>query len=79
MLFSLFEGNVNYQRIKMNVLRWKVRKLAVVLLAVILVYFLLKCRQYTINGAIKIKNSPPNEVWEYVADFSNMMELNPTM
>lgn len=63
----------------MNIMRWKVRKLATVLFGLILLFVFLRPRQFTFNADIKIPQTQPSEVWEYVADFSNMIKLNPTM
>lgn len=60
-------------------MRWKLRKLVAVTVAILLLYFWIRPRQFTFNADIKVPNVQPNEVWEYVADFSNMIKLNPTM
>lgn len=63
----------------MNVMRWKLKKLGAVLLLVIFILFWVWPRQYDFSADIKIPNAQPSDVWEYVADFSNMINLNPTM
>lgn len=60
-------------------MKWKVKRLVSVILVGILLYFWLRPREFTYKEEIRIVNTQPSEVWEYVADFSNMINLNPTM
>ncbi|GLV44782.1 uncharacterized protein CBL_14647 [Carabus blaptoides fortunei] len=64
---------------KMQVLKWKVKRLVSVIVLGILLYFWLRPREFTYKEEIRMANTQPSEVWEYVADFSNMMNLNPTI
>ena len=63
-----------------NVLEWKTKKL-VSLILVLLVFYMAfvhkKIHHVTFEGTIK--NVKPETVWEFVADFSNMKILNPSM
>ncbi|XP_069674060.1 uncharacterized protein [Periplaneta americana] len=59
--------------------KWfKMRVLCVCLLAVSL-YLVLRTRKQNVVFEATIRNSKPVEVWEFVADFSNMKMLNPTI
>ncbi|CAG7729375.1 unnamed protein product [Allacma fusca] len=56
------------------------KKSVYVTLSVLLVYwFLLKKRRYTETFQVTIDSVEPKTAWEYIADFSNQMKLNPTM
>lgn len=55
----------------------KIASLAVIILLVLYVIFSSGYHKYEIDGVIK--NSKPEDVWNYVADFSKMKLLNPTM
>lgn len=63
-----------------NPIRWKTRTLAYCVTYVLGFYFLCvyKWTHHLDHEAI-VKNSQPKHVWEFVADFSNMVKLNPTM
>ncbi|XP_030373258.1 uncharacterized protein LOC115623178 [Scaptodrosophila lebanonensis] len=60
--------------------RWNIKKCSIVLCAALILYvFVLSSgyRNYEIDGLIR--NSRPEKVWEYVADFNKMRVLNPTI
>ena len=61
-------------------LKWKIKKLVWVSFVAIVLYliFISKMKNNMRFQAV-IKNSKPENVWEFVADFSNMVKLNPTM
>lgn len=42
-------------------------------------WLMFRKRQFNVTNSAVILNSGPNEVWEYIADFSHMKTLNPTM
>lgn len=44
-----------------------------------LLYLLIRLKDYTVKFDSVVKKAKPVEVWEFVADFSNMLKLNPTM
>lgn len=46
---------------------------------IILIYLLLKPKQYEYSHSVFIPKIHPSDAWEFVADFSNMKYLNPTM
>lgn len=54
-------------------------KLIIGICAVIFVYLFLFSRYQTYEIEEVIKNVKPEAVWEYVADFSKMKSLNPTI
>ncbi|XP_046409684.1 uncharacterized protein LOC124296786 [Neodiprion virginianus] len=64
----------------LNPMKWKIRTFAsiVATLFVIYVFLIFKKTHYASFDAI-IKDTKPDVVWEFVADFSNMKKLNPTI
>lgn len=61
-------------------MKWKSKTLACSLVSALIIYvFFFYKRKYTVSFEFIIKNSTPESVWEFVADFSNMKKLNPTM
>ncbi|XP_033332123.1 uncharacterized protein LOC117223748 [Megalopta genalis] len=64
----------------LNPLRWKTRNVlySALMLFVFYILFIYKKKSQVIFEGI-IQNSNPIHVWEYVADFSNMKKLNPTI
>ncbi|XP_054258235.1 uncharacterized protein LOC128983099 [Macrosteles quadrilineatus] len=44
-----------------------------------ILWLMLRKQQYRAKFDALVRNSKPIEVWEYVADFSNMKRLNPTI
>ena len=61
-------------------MKWKTKTLAYTFLSVLMIYLLfIHKRSHIVSFEIIIKNSKPEHVWEFVADFSNMKKLNPTM
>ncbi|XP_011500016.1 PREDICTED: uncharacterized protein LOC105363910 [Ceratosolen solmsi marchali] len=64
----------------MNPMKWKTRNLAYSGISLFMFYFLFfyKWTHYLIYEAT-IKHSKAEHVWEFVADFRNMMKLNPTI
>lgn len=65
---------------RVNPMTWKFRNLTYIFLAILIfyVFFVYKKVHHVKVDAI-IKNTKPESVWEFVADFSNMKKLNPTM
>lgn len=63
-----------------NPMRWKTRTVMYSILGGLLLYvlFIYKMKHQAMFETT-INNSNPKHVWEYVADFSNMKKLNPTM
>ncbi|XP_012283766.1 uncharacterized protein LOC105701530 [Orussus abietinus] len=63
-----------------NPMKWKTRTVAYTALGILLLYVLfIHTRTYEVTVTGTLKNSNPEHVWEYVADFSNMKTLNPTI
>lgn len=50
-----------------------------VIIATVAFYLLAKLRTYKHETSLILEKANPTDVWEYVADFSNMKHLNPTM
>ncbi|XP_076659337.1 uncharacterized protein LOC143362786 [Halictus rubicundus] len=64
----------------LNPIRWKIRNIFYLILALFIFYiFFIYKKKYHVNFEGTIQNSNPIHVWEYVADFSNMKKLNPTI
>lgn len=63
-----------------NPMRWKTRNVLYTSLTLLIFYifFVYKKKHHILFEGI-IKNSNPIHIWEFVADFSNMKKLNPTM
>lgn len=63
-----------------NMGRWNIKRVSLIFTALLLLYVFVFSRgyhKYQIDGVIG--NTRPERVWEYVADFSKMRLLNPTM
>lgn len=63
----------------MSRIRWKSARVFCIIIASALLYLLLGIKTYQYKASVFLPNAHPNQVWEYVADFSNMKYLNPTM
>lgn len=63
-----------------NPMKWKTRTVVYGVLGALLFYvlFVYKKKDQVIHEVV-VNNSNPKQVWEFVADFSNMKKLNPTM
>ncbi|XP_015118234.1 uncharacterized protein LOC107041935 [Diachasma alloeum] len=63
-----------------NPLKWKLRTLGYLFLGIFVFYmiFLFKKNHHFVSE-FTIKNTRAKSVWEFVADFSNMLKLNPTI
>lgn len=55
------------------------RKVLCGIFVAFIIYLLVRLKVYTIKFDAVIDKSQPIDVWEYVADFSHMLKLNPTM
>ncbi|XP_043273501.1 uncharacterized protein [Venturia canescens] len=63
-----------------NPLTWKSRNFLYFILGLISFYALfIHKRKHNVSFEATIRNSKPVTVWEFVADFSNMKKLNPTI
>jgi hypothetical protein len=63
----------------MHIARWNKKRLAIVAIAIVALYIFFSSSYTTYQVDTVIKDSKPEEVWEYVADFSKMKLLNPLM
>lgn len=59
--------------------RWARRKLTVIVVFSVVLYYLLSSSYSKYQIDTIIHRTKPEAVWEYVADFSKMKKLNPTM
>ncbi|XP_071452309.1 uncharacterized protein [Hetaerina americana] len=59
--------------------RWHKKKIALVCIAGVILFLLARTRRNVIEFEFLVNQSDPMIVWEYVADFSNMKHLNPTI
>lgn len=55
------------------------KRIALVVGIAVALYILLHSRKQTVTYQTLIPKVNPKEVWDFVADFSNMKKLNPTM
>lgn len=63
-----------------NPMKWKTRNVLYSILAFFIFYVLFVYKQkHQVMFEDTIHDSNPMHVWEFVADFSNMKKLNPTM
>lgn len=63
----------------MSPLQWKTKRVAGILIAIIFLYLFVRVRNYKHEAFTTLENTHPSDVWEFVADFSNMKYLNPTV
>lgn len=63
----------------MGRMRFKPNRIIVGIAIALVLYLLLKKRSYEHEITVIIPKVSPMIVWEFVADFSNMKRLNPTM
>ncbi|VEN46582.1 unnamed protein product [Callosobruchus maculatus] len=64
---------------KMARMQWKSRRTIASFLGVFFLYLMIRANYYEHKSFVFIPRVPPNQVWEFVADFSNMKYLNPTI
>lgn len=63
----------------MQKFNWRKRPLIYILLCTVTLYLFLRVRRSEHEASVILLKVQPMEVWEYVADFSNMKQLNPTL
>ncbi|XP_063695806.1 uncharacterized protein LOC134827166 [Culicoides brevitarsis] len=63
----------------MHPIRWNKRRLLSVALSGIVFYLILSAKYNKFQAETVIKNHKPEDVWNFVADFSKMKLLNPTI
>lgn len=59
--------------------RWAKRRVFVTITIVLVVYYFLSASYQPYQISTIIPRTKPEDVWEFVADFSRMKKLNPTM
>ncbi|XP_049291091.1 uncharacterized protein LOC125768027 [Anopheles funestus] len=59
--------------------RWAKRRVFVAVTIVIVLYYFLSSSYQKYHISTIIPNTKPEDVWEFVADFSRMKKLNPTI
>lgn len=60
-------------------MQWKSRRTVGLLSSVFILYLFLHVKHYEHEASVFIPKVVPIIIWEFVADFSNMKYLNPTM
>lgn len=63
----------------MRRISWKSKRIGIICFVIFIVYLCLRLTKQTISTSAVFSNTKPVDVWEFVADFSNMKSLNPTM
>lgn len=63
----------------MSPLQWKTKRVALILSAIVCFYLFVRIKNYKYEASVTLENTHPSDVWEFVADFSNMKYLNPTV
>lgn len=60
-------------------LQWKSRRTIGLISSLVVLYIIIRVKNYEYEASVFISKVKPNVVWEFVADFNNMKYLNPTM
>lgn len=63
----------------MQTTRWNKRRLGIVSIGTLVFYLVFSASNNRYEADVTIKNVDPKVVWDFVADFSKMRLLNPTM
>lgn len=63
----------------MSPLHWKIKRIAGVLMALLCIYLFGRIKYYNYQASVTLENTHPSDAWEFIADFSNMKYLNPTL
>lgn len=63
----------------MQTTRWNIKRLSIVFIALLGLYVIFSASNNKYEVDAIIKYTKPEKVWEFVADFSKMKLLNPTM
>lgn len=63
----------------MTRIQWNGRRTLGILTSILVLYLVIKVKNYEYGSSISILKVMPVEIWEFVADFNNMKYLNPTM
>ncbi|XP_028140982.2 uncharacterized protein LOC114335027 [Diabrotica virgifera virgifera] len=60
-------------------IQWKKYRSLTVAVSLVVLYFIVKTQTYEHTAFVFLPKVHPNKPWEFVADFSNMKYLNPTI
>lgn len=63
----------------MQTTRWNIKRISIVIVVLVGLYVMFSASSNKYEVDAVIKNTKPEKVWEFVADFSKMKLLNPTM
>lgn len=63
----------------MQITRWNRKRIIFAIAILLLIFVMLSCRYHRYEIDATLRNTKPEDVWEFVADFSKMRKLNPTM
>lgn len=63
----------------MQTTRWNIKRLSIVCIGILGLYVIFSASNNKYEVDAIIKHTKPEQVWEFVADFSKMKLLNPTM
>lgn len=63
----------------MQTTRWNIKRLSIVCIGILALYVIFSASNNKYEVDAIIKHTKPEKVWEFVADFSKMKLLNPTM
>lgn len=63
----------------MHTRHWNKRRLITVFCAILALFVIFSASNNAYESDVTIRNTRPEIVWEYVADFQKMKLLNPTM
>lgn len=63
----------------MKVTHWNKRRVIIAAVGLTVICWLFTASRHTHEDMVTIKNAKAEAIWEYVADFRNMHNLNPTM
>lgn len=63
----------------MRTVQYKYKRIICCVLGIFVLYLLVRIGEYQHEESIKLKNVKAVDAWDFVADFSNMKYLNPTI
>ncbi|KYB28784.1 uncharacterized protein LOC659949 isoform X2 [Tribolium castaneum] len=63
----------------MNRIQWKSRRTLYLVISLVSFYLTVRIKTYEHKASVVLPETHPNDAWEFVADFSNMKLLNPTI
>lgn len=63
----------------MQTTHWNKRRVGIACILLLAVYLIFSASNNTYEADVTIKNVNPKVVWDFLADFSKLRQLNPTM